>query len=413
MTAAPSADAAPRLRLEFLDGLRGLAALYVVLSHAKLALLLSLGALPHWASLALRPLNFGHYAVAVFIVLSGYCLMLPVAASADGQLRGGWRSYLSRRGRRILPPYYAAFLLSLLLVPVGALVRRIAGVTLQDPDRATAGNIAAHLLLVHNWSRIYFQNIDGPLWSVATEWQIYFFLPFLLLPLWRRLGLAFTVAAAFAVGLAPHFGLPAGRNLDWACPWYLGLFTLGMAGAVLSAGRSDRLRRVFERTPWGILLATSAVLIGVGHFLVPRGSGGVEGGEASQWYMDILCGLFSVCLILMCTRRAQAAEKDQFQENRLTGVLVNALQSRPAMALGAMSYSVYLFHLPVLQCLFWLLCTRHLPFALDAAVLFGLILPVVLGICYLFHLLFERPFMPGKPRSEKAAEKAAIFSPAP
>ena len=408
MTANPSSGAAPRLRLEFLDGLRGLAALYVVLSHAGLALPLSLGAMPRWASLVLRPLNFGHYAVAVFIVLSGFCLMLPVAASADGRLRGGWRSYLSRRARRILPPYYAAFLLSLMLVPAGAFFRRIAGVTLANPDRPTAGNIAAHLLLVHNWRPAYFQNIDGPLWSVATEWQIYFFLPFLLLPLWRRFGLAFTIVAAFAVGLAPHFGLPAGRNLDWACPWYLGLFALGMMGALISAGRSPRLRLVFERTPWGMLLAASAVLIGVGHFLIPRGSGGVEGGEASQWYMDIFCGAFSVCLILLCSRRAQVAEG-----GRLTGILVNALQSRPAMALGAMSYSVYLFHLPVLQCLFWLLCTRHLPFSLDAAVLFGLILPAALGVCYLFHLLFERPFMPDGPRSEKGAEKAAIFSPAP
>lgn len=73
MIAIPSADAAvPSVaaapRLEFLDGLRGLAALYVVLFHARLALLLNLGTLPHWASLALRPLNFGHYAVAVFIV---------------------------------------------------------------------------------------------------------------------------------------------------------------------------------------------------------------------------------------------------------------------------------------------------------------------------------------------------------
>lgn len=83
------------------------------------------------------------------------------------------------------------------------------------------------------------------------------------------------------------------------------------------------------------------------------------------------------------------------------------------MALGAMSYSVYLFHLPILQCLFWLLCTRHLAFGFAAAVLFLLILPVVLGICSLFHLLFERPFIPGKPRSEKATEKAALLSPAP
>lgn len=402
MTIALPAKAAPRLRLEFLDGLRGLAALYVVLSHCRLALL-NLAAIPPWASAALRPLSFGHYAVSVFIVLSGFCLMFPVAASLDGQLRGGWRSYLLRRGRRILPPYYAAFLLSVLLVPAAAHFRRVAGITLDKPDQLSAGNIVAHLFLVHNLTYANFQNIDGPLWSVATEWQIYFFLPFLLLPLWRRFGLFAAVAAAFALGLGPHFLLPAVHNLDWASPWYLGLFALGMAGAVVSVGRDSRLRSVFEKTPWGLLTVLFAVLVGVSHFLAPRLIAG-SSDYLRWWFIDSFCGLFSISLILLCTR--QVHHGGGFW-------LVTLLQHRPVMALGAMSYSVYLFHLPVLQSLFWLLCTRHLSFGVDAAVLFFVILPAALGTCYLFHLLFERPFMPGRPRGEQAAEKAALLSPAP
>lgn len=39
MTDNPPVKAAPRLHLSFLDGLRGLAALYVALSHASLLLL--------------------------------------------------------------------------------------------------------------------------------------------------------------------------------------------------------------------------------------------------------------------------------------------------------------------------------------------------------------------------------------
>ena len=401
MSAAAPAKPASRLHLDFLDGLRGLAALYVVLSHAALTMLLIMKTVPHWGSAVLRPFSFGHYAVAVFIVLSGFCLMLPVAASADGQLRGGGRLYLVRRARRILPPYYAAFVLALLLVPVGAEVRRLAGITLDNPDQISIGNILAHLLLVHNWNPLYVQSIDGPLWSVATEWQIYFFLPFLLLPLWRRGGLAAALVAAFAIGLAPHFLLPKRHNFDWACPWYLGLFALGMAGAVISAGRDGRHRSIFEKTPWGLLTAASAVLVALGHFLTPQTS---AGDGSSQWFMDIFCGLFSMCLLLLCSRRAQAGGAYW---------LTDILQSRPVMALGAMSYSLYLIHLPVLECLFWLLCTRHLPFGPASAVTFGLILPAVIGICYLFHLLFERPFMPGKPRGERAAEKAALLSPAP
>ena len=63
------------------------------------------------------------------------------------------------------------------------------------------------------------------------EWQIYFFFPFLLLPLLRRFGICVAVAAAFVIGLAPHFLL---HRFDETSPWYLGLFSLGMAGAVVA-----------------------------------------------------------------------------------------------------------------------------------------------------------------------------------
>src|SRR5215218_948233 len=77
-------------------------------------------------------------------------------------------------------------------------------------------------------------------WSVATEWQIYFLFPLLLLPLWRRFGSACAVAAAAVVGLLPHFLLPESRNLDWACPWFLGLFAMGMAVADAFARGKER-----------------------------------------------------------------------------------------------------------------------------------------------------------------------------
>jgi len=404
MTNQPT-QVSPRLHLDFLDGLRGFAALYVALSHTALLLSLETKQVPHWASLALRPLAFGHYAVAIFIVLSGYCLMLPVALAADKHLRGGWREYLLRRSRRILPPYYAALILSVLTMPLVTLVKRRAGVPLTESDFLTPGNVLSHLLLVHNWSYVYFQSIDGPLWSVATEWQIYFFLPFLLLPLWRRGGLAVTVAAAFGIGLAPHFWCSVRDNFDWACPWYLGLFACGMAGAVISAGRDPKLQPLLEKAPWGLLTVVCAAAVGVGHFLghfLPLGASRA-GSDSSQWYMDILCGLFSVCLLILCSRRAGAGKF----------WLTDFLQSSPAMMLGAMSYSLYLVHLPLEQGMIWLLCSRHLAFFPLLATTFLLVVPVVVSLCYLFHRAFERPFMPGRPRSEKAAEKASLLSPAP
>jgi peptidoglycan/LPS O-acetylase OafA/YrhL len=82
-----------RPRLEFLDGMRGLCAVYIALFHAELFN----GYREHSEqySLALKPLEFllslGHYCVAVFIVLSGFCLAIPAALSPDNPLRGGLR----------------------------------------------------------------------------------------------------------------------------------------------------------------------------------------------------------------------------------------------------------------------------------------------------------------------------------
>ncbi len=112
---APELPAPPRLRLDYLDGLRGLAALYVVMHHAYYGLTAE-ASLPPLAAHLTYWLYLGRSAVDVFIVLSGYCLMLPIIRS--GRLSGGSGGFLRRRARRILPPYYAALGVSLLVIAV-------------------------------------------------------------------------------------------------------------------------------------------------------------------------------------------------------------------------------------------------------------------------------------------------------
>ena len=71
-------ESGTRVRLGYLDGLRGLAALYVVMHHSAFAFYTA-SEMPHRLRLLLKPLAYGHFSVDLFIVLSGYCLMLPVA----------------------------------------------------------------------------------------------------------------------------------------------------------------------------------------------------------------------------------------------------------------------------------------------------------------------------------------------
>ena len=202
---APS-ELPEKLRLHYLDGIRGLAALMVVMNHAQLQ--------SNWhggTTLAqriqfnmLEVFSNGRTAVAVFIVLSGYSLMIPVARSAEGSLRGGTLQYLRRRAIRILPPYYAALFIILILE---SLVPELSSNQIPQWQTAlpffTHGAILSHLLLVHNWNSHWLFKIDPPAWTVATEWQIYFVFPLVLLPLWKRYGNTIAILIAFFVGFLP------------------------------------------------------------------------------------------------------------------------------------------------------------------------------------------------------------------
>src|SRR5215212_9423474 len=82
----------PRLRLDVLDGIRGLAALYVALFHAMgytgyQTTVQTQASAPMQFIAAI--LGYGAYAVPVFIVLSGFCLMLPLAQRGSTTLPGG------------------------------------------------------------------------------------------------------------------------------------------------------------------------------------------------------------------------------------------------------------------------------------------------------------------------------------
>src|ERR1700683_4166213 len=118
---------ASKVHLGFLDGLRGLAALYVVCHHPFLEGLAGPGghALPHDLVMSLSTLGDGQAAVDIFIVLSGFCLMIPVVRSENGELAGGTSGFLKRRARRILPAYYGVLILSLILIGAVPLLNRV------------------------------------------------------------------------------------------------------------------------------------------------------------------------------------------------------------------------------------------------------------------------------------------------
>jgi peptidoglycan/LPS O-acetylase OafA/YrhL len=54
--------------------------------------------------------------------------------------------------------------------------------------------------------------------------------------------------AGLAIGLLPHFVLPADANLDWACPWYTAALELrAILGIPVAIGLAFAFHLLFER----------------------------------------------------------------------------------------------------------------------------------------------------------------------
>ncbi len=337
LTPAAQVESA-RVRYDFLDGLRGLTSLYVVLAHVGI-MVDRQGVWPPVVWL-LDLTRAGHSAVSIFIVLSGYCLMLPVArspgAAGGPDSLGGFWPYLLRRGRRILPPYYAALGFSLLLM---AMISSDRGGHWWGTMRPafTPGVLASHLLLLHNLDDAWIFKINAPMWSVATEWQIYFLFPLALLPIYRRMGGMAAVIAGVLIGLSPLYFF---RRFESAAPWFCGLFALGMYAAGQS--RPGLMGDVWRgRWPWGwVSLALGALLA----LLLIRGDRlAIHGNWKFQFIVDMLGGACVAAFLAWAARRADAVHV----RTQRPSFIIGFLSAKWATALGGFSYSLYLTHAPV------------------------------------------------------------------
>lgn len=383
-TAFPSVEiGTPRSapRLAFLDGIRGAAALYVVCHHIAKHLHLESASGP--IRLLARLLDFGHYAVSIFIVLSGFCLMLPIVRG-DGTLRGGPGRFFRRRARRILPPYYLAMLLSLLLIytVIGAKSN-----TWWDNSVPVSGRaVVSHLLLLQDY--LDSTQINHVFWSVATEWHIYFLFPALLW-LFRRLRNA--RATLLGVGICYVVSvLTVRQNLHIEM---LGEFILGMFGATIAYSNCVKWQKRRDHMPWGLL---ALLCFGI------AGTLGIAGHKiyGITIMLEPFIGIGAVSIILQALRPGP-------------NPLRSLLDWKPAVGLGGFSYSLYLIHAPLIQVI-WLYAIK--PLNRDAGVSFLLLLaigtPLIVLAAWLFSLFGERPFLNSPPpKSVEARHENLVHSP--
>ncbi len=368
---------AARPHIGYLDSLRAVAALYVVVYHA-VSTAAPGGALPG----ALRPIgklmSYGNQAVALFIVLSGYCLMLPVLRSGF-RLKGGAKLFFTRRALRILPPYYAALLVSLLLIQTGVIR---APNPLQDPGLTNMMHaVAAHLLLVQNF--VPFFIINPAFWSIAVEWQIYFLFP-LLLWCWRKIGGDRAAVGTMLWATAAAFLLRRTSLAD-AHVNFVGFFALGMWAAAHAHLQQDPADKRPALPIPTILAALSLAFVGVLAFESGTKVNGI-------WIVHDVLGACVWCFMLAALARPGAA------------VFRRMLEWKPLVSIGQFSYSLYLIHVPILQ-IVWqhLIAPRHFSQGAQFVSLTAVTLPLCLAAAYGFYRLVELPFMRMRPASRAPA----------
>ena len=364
-------DAPTRLRFDSIDGLRGLACLMVVFYHSWSAF-----GEPWWASVNLAGhrvglpnlLERGWGGVDLFFVLSGFCLSFPIVSKPGKPT--DWTKYFRARVRRILPPYWSAIALFLVL---GFIVRHYHLQWFMNNQAAHWPGkkmLAACLGLISIGPEN--QVIDGSFWTLLVEWRWYFLFP-LLIWLWRR-GRGPTVFAVGVLASAFYLEFLAHRSLPTLKFWmnrdvlkYLPLFCGGIWAAQMTAqGPRNALERVLVRyAPLGVLLSIVAIFLST-----PDGTRNVP--RLLTW------GPFAIFAVISAVNSPRVSR---------------ALCYKPLVWVGIFSYSLYVVHQPFAVAVADVL--RHRQWSPPAILLFHLfLLPMfVLALGFLFFLVAERPFL--------------------
>lgn len=367
--------------MAFVDGIRALSATYVVFHHIwQFAISNPKSPPPRWFKVV-NVFEFGALGVAVFVVVSGYCLMLPVLAQPGEQRPCGVARFAKRRTLRIVPPYYAALVVSSLILLVFSQLRAPSG-TPQDITLPTFtwSKTLAHVFLIHNWSEEWRWGINPPHWSVALEFQIYFVFALLLLPVWRRFGRSASIGLGFAIAMVLFWA-----GYGFAAPWMLGLFAVGMLAAALSVSTERRDRVMGLR--WGLatLLAALAVPVAV------AGAHRVTTGDAATMISDLAIGLATMLCLVWLSHR-------QFAGESKPSLVGSFLTLRPVRLLGSISYSTYLLHYPIVAAVA-IVFVSDLDLGVPAtfAMLTAVCWPIILAVSVVFHHLVERPSRSHRP----------------
>jgi peptidoglycan/LPS O-acetylase OafA/YrhL len=338
----------PQSRFSFIDGLRGIAALVVVLPHSQ-----GLFFFPerNWASRAmLHVTEYGGRGVQLFFVISGFV----IAYSLRNATRQTFNPlvFILRRSIRLDPPYWIGGILAMWTALAVQSLATHRPLWIPSP-----GMVVAHLFYLQNV--LGMGSINIVFWTLCVEFQLYITFALLLVLSERfaegeRLDATvrpLIVIACFLVSLV--LGHTIWQN-DVAGAWFIPYWYMFLAGVLLC------------------------------------------------WYMLGRVSGRQLALCFACAVAAYAWHPDSFKLSALLasltiylglwrGKLSTWLSGRIAQWLGRLSYSIYLLHVPVATIALGLR-TRIAPASnLVAFAMLAFLYATVLGASHLLYRFVEAP----------------------
>jgi peptidoglycan/LPS O-acetylase OafA/YrhL len=337
------------LRLDSLDGLRGVAIILVLLMHHHL-------------------FNNGWMGVDLFFVLSGFLITQILRAQRTDQFY--WRRFYIKRATRILPPLILTISLAYIFTP-GASVLVTLGYLF---------SLSGILELTK-----YHITFLGPLWSLAVEEHFYLLWPFAVRYLPRRslIGVLFSlIVCTQLLRMVVSHPMPMAEltPIYFLSPFRMDEMAFGCLLAVLveSGGIAAGLK-AWSR--W-FALATSALYlflwIHLGHiYFFPA---------AHTKLFDTL-GYGLIALICFFTIAHVRLNRDSWASA--------ALSFKPLVFIGRISYGIYLYHLLIKSLIMWAtgIGSEHVAFLFDT--------PAIVLLSWFSFKYYETPIMKwGKRRAD-------------
>lgn len=311
------------------DLLRALAALLVVVYHLDALGSLALRGDVFWT----LPFRYGWVGVDLFLVISGFVIMLSAAKAYERAPQDFKWPFMQRRLRRLLPLYVLTCLIFLFLVRPEVLLR---------PLNQLLPVLFSHALFLQNLSHHTHGVINGVTWSLALEMQFYLALVFTV-GFWLRLGAVRAVVVLVGLAWAWRYG----TTFFWVpgvavphlqvvytsqLPGTLDAFGMGMAlalcvhqakGALPAWLRPHALNSLAWCVVAGVLLSAAAALL-----------------LRQTYWSHTGMVVFWRTLLAMGFAAALAAA--------LTCPLLSGGWMRPFHYFGEISYGIYLWHFLVL-----------------------------------------------------------------